>query len=203
MIPQEFRTDKVERLQAIVDSFDGDVSRLEELKEDDLKLIGHFVHLYNFIELNLRRSVQAFASAGLLGDIKPRRYRRFAPADLIKTVKEVVSRLELPTSDIEDAHRKLDEIEERWKVRNIFAHWAGRRVPKEDGIFFMSLDARDEKQIMGTDYSDDDSTPNFTLSLCMDLADLRDLALHMMPYGEWIAIKARDWSLQYDAPPPG
>lgn len=194
MIPLEHRTKEGERLQSIIDGYQGDLTKLKPIKDNDIKLIGHFIHTYSFIEINLRRSVQTFAIAGLLGNIKPKVYQRYDPAKLISSVKAGLTGTSMNPAEIADAIGKLDEIEARWRFRNMLAHFAASRIPKEEAIVFLSLDSRDLAQIYGDTSTTTDEDPHFMLTACVSITDLRGLGHHMIPYRQWIARKANDWS---------
>ena len=66
MIPKEHRTPRIDYLQLKLDRLMGDARALEDLTDDDHRLIGQYIQIFNFTELNVRRSIEIFAEAGLL-----------------------------------------------------------------------------------------------------------------------------------------
>lgn len=189
MIPEESRTSRIEHLASLT----GDLSDLEPLTESDFCLIGKYVQLYNFIELNMRRSVEALAAVSLLDSKHTKEPARIPSAQLVTALKHAVSRMDPAIEDIQQSHEKLDELELRRKIRNLLAHWAAKRIPGEDAIILFSKSGHDEKQISGR-YT---LGVSVTRTAFMDLADIRGMIEHLGPYEVWLAQKTSEWHHRY------
>ena len=193
MIPKEYRTSRIDALQQILNTLGGDLSALAGLHPDDLHLIGAYIQRFNFIELNVRRSIEVFARIKMLDASIARRHHKLPSSQLVPTLKSAVARLDPRVEDIGDSQEKLDEIEFRRGIRNLLAHWAAKRLPGEDAIVLMSKDGRDERQISG----DDAYQPDYVRTAILDLADVRGLLEHIGNYETWIAFKASEWHARY------
>lgn len=176
-------------LQARLAECSGEANQLENLVPEDFRIIGAYVQMYNFIEFNCRRCVEIFALAGLLTGRSRQKPQRTSISDLVPTIKTVVERMNPTVEDIRDSLAKLDEIELRRSFRNLFAHWAARRIPNEDAIVLFSMDGFDQKQIFGVDNPLEDVAQ----TVIVDLADIRGLIVHMSDYERWIASKTSEW----------
>lgn len=45
----------------------------------------------------------------------------------------------IESSKVDEVTEKLQEIKYRRDYRNIFAHWAAKRIPNEDGMIFLQV----------------------------------------------------------------
>ncbi|MGJ8558957.1 MAG: hypothetical protein ACSHX3_01845 [Litorimonas sp.] len=155
--------------------------------KEDYQVVGMYVQLYNWMELNLRRSIKTFVEASILGDHV---LKNLYPDKLVKRVKQGVKALDYDQAEELVMVGKLDEIEFRRDMRNILAHWAGRKISYhgEDFFVFLNMDDRDAEQISG-------GVPEFNIgnSAVMKGADLRGLVVHLIPYEKWISERAAEW----------
>lgn len=61
-LPLEHRTPRLEMLQAIVYNTPSEkLFNFPPLEPYDLQIVGMFIQLYNYMDLNLRRSIDTFA----------------------------------------------------------------------------------------------------------------------------------------------
>jgi len=88
----------------------------------------------------------------------------------------------IESSKVDEVTEKLQEIKYRRDYRNIFAHWAAKRIPHEDGMIFFAGDAHDYKKIFGGKIN-----ANISANVIFDVADIRGLVVHLSSYEEWIA----------------
>lgn len=186
-LPAPYVTAPLESLKTMLG--DDPWAHLENLRSDDLVLIAAFIQTFNFIELNLRRSVSSFVRAGLIPDKK-----RIGPSDLVEMAVSAVTRLDPTIEDIPDTVRRLKELEFRRTYRNLFAHWAAKRIRGHDALYLMSHDSNDAKRAMVGEI--DCSHAGFAILL---LPDVRGLVQHIGQYESWLARKAADWYLRYGA----
>ena len=169
------------------------MSKLENLKPEDFRIIGAYVQLYNFLEFNCRRAVEVFAGAGMLQRPTAGKPQRVHVSKLVETARGVVERMDPAVEDVPDALAKLDEIERRRGFRNLLAHWAARRIPGQDAIVLFSMDGYDERQISGADVPFRDNAR----TAIIDLADIRGLLIHMADYDRWMGHKVAEWYARY------
>ncbi|MGN8139218.1 hypothetical protein ACTJLC_31550 [Paraburkholderia sp. 22099] len=94
--------------------------------------------------------------------------------------------------DIPDTIGRLNELEFRRPYRNLFAHWAAKRIRGQDALYLMSHDARDAEQAMVGPI--DRSHAGFAIVL---LPDVRGLVQHIAQYESWLAQKTAAWYERY------
>lgn len=187
-IPKAFESEDLRELRAYYETLE--LSELLPLEREDTFLIGAFVQVFNFIEFNLRRSIEVFCVAGLI-----ERKKSFHTSELVELVKKAVTKLSVAGSDLDDILGKLDEIEFRRPYRNLLAHWAGRRIPKHDAIVLLSMDGKDALAALGASTISQD----YCAYSIMLLPDLRGLLVHVSTYGEWLAKKTSEWHIQFSS----
>ncbi|AOI42833.1 hypothetical protein [Burkholderia oklahomensis] len=145
---------------------------MENLRTDDLVLIAAFIQSFNFVEFNLHRSVSSFVHAGLVSQMK-----RIAPSGLVEISVAAVTRMDPAIEDIPDTIGRLNELEFRRPFRNLFAHWAAKRIRGHDALYLMSHDSSDAKRAMIGEI--DRSHAGFAILL---LPDVRGLVQHIAQY---------------------
>lgn len=192
MLPPEYRTSRLDTLQARLEAL-GEEPELEPMLENDFGLIGLYVQLYCGFEFNLRRALAVFESAGLPGSRSSSDARTNA---LVDSVITVVRQMDPAIEEVEETESRLAEIERRRPWRNVLAHWAGARLPGEDALVFRTNDPFDEQQISGERCIVVD-TARYAI---VDLADLRGLEQHLIPYEHWLAAKVESWRCRYGNP---
>jgi len=178
-----------EHLREIEQELRGDIfSCTENLRPEDFQLIGAFVQMYNFIEFNLRRSIEILAHAGLISHPKA----ALRMAELIDKVKSAVEKMGPENENITDSLARLNEIELRREFRNLLAHWAAKRVIGKDALILFSQDSKDLQRTTGKGLEKD-----FGGYCIINLADIRGLVTHLASYEHWIAEKVSIWHAKY------
>jgi len=178
-----------EQLREIEQELTGDIfSCTENLRPEDFQLIGAFVQMYNFIEFNLRRSIEIFAHGGLISHPKP----ALRMAELIDKVKSAVEKMGSENENITDSLARLNEIELRREFRNLLAHWAAKRIIGKDALILFSQDSKDLQRTTGKGLEKD-----FSGYCIINLADIRGLVTHLASYERWIAEKVSIWHAKY------
>ncbi len=167
------------------------VEGLEQLSEEDALLLGNAILMFSFNELNMRKTVELFCEKGL---VKRKEY--FRTIDLVGVVKNGITKALPSGSQLEDDLAKLDEIEFRRPFRNMFSHWAAKRLKGMDSIVFMTMDTRDSEAANGLNTI----TPTSITFSVMMLDDIRNLLGDITNQGEWLALRAREWHLVIDSP---
>ncbi|WP_223434843.1 MULTISPECIES: hypothetical protein [unclassified Pseudomonas] len=164
------------------------LSKLEPLTEADAALIGHLLQSFNFLEFNLRRSIEIFVHAGLITASKKNPHS----SELAQTVKTGVAAMGLDVATASVIYQKLDDIELHRDIRNHLAHWAAKRIKGHDALYLMSFDQKDA--IRRTGSKGDHKTNIYCI---LNLADLRGLMLHISKQDVWLADLAAQWFIKY------
>jgi hypothetical protein len=184
----EAKSEELIRLQNIVAELgETQLCLFPSLAPEDVRMLGAFVQLYNLIDLNLRRCVETFAACEKLPADVQVKYLKLPATKLVATVKYAVQGMDPAKENISDTIGKLDEIEFRRPFRNLFAHWAARRLPNnEPAIVFLTKYEADAVQTLGTPLE-----PGSVASAVMFLADIYGLCIHIDKYEKWIAQNER------------
>ncbi|MFK3878274.1 hypothetical protein [Pantoea agglomerans] len=176
-LPIEYRNARAEYLEQ--EAIKYQVSELWNLTNEDFMILGKYIQMYCFIELNIHRLFNSIVSAELF-EIKSKG-RVSIPCILDKLIELVGDNL-VESSKVDETIGKLKEIKFRRDYRNIFAHWAAKRIPNEDGMIFFASDDSDYKKIFGEKIEAD-----MAAYAIFDVADIRGLVTHLSSYEEWIA----------------
>jgi hypothetical protein len=143
-LPKSTETPRLRYLQNVVDAaIDGEWTDWPMLKESDYTQFGKIIVLYSYIDVSIRRIVEAAGNAGSLTDPWKGRVRKLN----ITEAEEAVLSL-----DWSDPNRMaLNQIVERRGLRNMIAHFAVRRFPNDDAYLFFTTSDRDFKRLYGID----------------------------------------------------
>jgi hypothetical protein len=189
-LPPQNATPRLERMQREVDRLGGQLFEFPHLQPSDYQLFGAYIQMYNFIDMNLRRCVEAFHQGNVLpGDV---RWQRLREAELVGVVIRVVRTMDPALEPMEETISRLNEIEFRRSFRNMMGHFAARRYPNEEAIVFFSNDHRDSMRI-----HDRPLEPTMLLNSLVEVPVLRELMTHVAQYERWIALKTHEWYRRY------
>jgi hypothetical protein len=177
MLPPGSDTPRLRYLQSVLDAVDAGfaVSEWPKLTTEDYLAIGRLVMLYNFIELNLRRIVEAWEEAGLLTVPIKGRARDLHIGELEATAQAM---LPWPEEQL-SAFKLLAEIR---LLRNLVAHFAARRFPSDDGFLFIAKSERDYRRQFGGE-----SAPDEWLTVVMDGQTLKEALEEVEGAQLWLA----------------
>lgn len=176
-LPIEFRNQRLEYLENEARKYGP--HEFGNLTDDDFMLIGKYIQTYCFIELNMHRLFNDLRS---IGEIKTKSNDKINFPYIMEKLTLLISSIQSESSKIDSAIDKLKEIQLRKDYRNIFAHWAAKRIPNEDGIIFFAGDALDYKKALNKKIE-----PGVVAYAIFDVADIRGLIAHMKNYEEWMA----------------
>jgi hypothetical protein len=107
----------------------------------DYTLFGKYITLFGYIDLNLRRIVEAGAQAGLIKETQ-------TPASDLNMDKVETAIQSLPGWTIENK-KTIGLIKELRKRRNILAHFGVKRFPNDDAFLFITKSAQDFREAFG------------------------------------------------------
>ena len=176
-LPIEYRNERTEHLELEANKYQ--TNELWNLTSEDFMLLGKYIQMYCFIELNIHRLFNNLKSAGL---VKTKSKDRVNVPYILDKVIELMSHNLIESSKVDETIGKLKEIKFRRDYRNIFAHWAAKRIPNEDGMIFFASDAQDYKKTFERTINAD-----IAAYAIFDVADIRGLVTHLSGYEEWIA----------------
>lgn len=176
-LPQSYVTDRLRYLDKVLKKYS--IDQLENLRKDDIYLIGSYIQTYNFIELNIMRAFIILEDNGVISE-KPKEGRGFPR--FAKAIRENSKKISCGDNSEQNITENIDEILFRRSYRNILAHMAGKRMPNEDCFVFYSSEKKDYKEIHG-----ECITSGNILYCIIDASDLRGLATHIQKYEKWAA----------------
>jgi hypothetical protein len=142
MLPRSKPNDRLLALQAKVDACTADdFASWPEPTKDDLSLMGGYILLFNYIDLNLRRMAEILELAGKL----PKPLKGGVAALSITDVEGL-----LLATDLSDNNRiAFENISEFRGMRNLLAHFAIKRFPQDDAFVLMTKSTRDYRREFG------------------------------------------------------
>lgn len=176
-LPIEFKNERTEYLAQEASKYQ--IHELGNLTNDDFVLLGKYIQLYCFIELNLHRLFNKFE---LMGLIKTKSKERVSIPYILDKLIDLVSLNLVEASRVDEVKLKLMKIKSRRDYRNIFAHWAAKKIPNEDAMIFFAGDALDYKKVFNKKIN-----PDVVAYTIFDMADVRGLVANISGYEEWIA----------------
>ncbi|WP_232298347.1 hypothetical protein [Erwinia typographi] len=133
-LPSEYRNARTEYLELEANKYQA--NELWNLTSEDFMLLGKYIQMYCFIELNIHRLFNNLKSTGLF---KTKSKDRVNVPYILDKLIELVSDNLVESSKVDETIDKLKEIKFRRDYRNIFAHWAAKRIPNEDGMIFLQV----------------------------------------------------------------
>jgi hypothetical protein len=179
-LPKNTETPRLLDLREIVNgATDGEWTDWPMLSEKDYTQFGKIIVLFSYIDVSIRRIVEAAGNAGILGDPWNGRVGKLN----ITEAEEAIMSL-----DWSDENRlALTQIAERRGLRNLVAHFAVRRFPNDDAFLFFTKSDRDFKRQFGRD-----PEPGIIMTSIMEGPHLDAGFRHIMKLQLWITKAAAD-----------
>jgi hypothetical protein len=174
-LPKSVETPRLRYLQNIVDADEGGWPDWPMLTEDDYTQFGKIVVLYSYIDLNLRRIVEAAGNGGVLKAPWAGRVRKLTIGEAEEAVQS------LPDWS-EPNKMALDQIVDRRGLRNLIAHFAVRRFPADDAYLFFTKSDRDFKRVYGVD-----PAPGVICTGIVECSQVIDGFRHIRDLQTWLA----------------
>lgn len=143
MLPKGVETPRLLELKAILDVVDfAEIVTWPLPKEEDHELVGRFISIFTYIDLNLCRIVEMADRANLLEPPWAGKTARLT----IDNVEDAI--ISLPGWS-EGNSIALQKVKELRCVRNLLGHFAMRLFPKDEAFIFITKSARDYKWAFG------------------------------------------------------
>lgn len=144
MLPPGVETPRGRELQEILNRSGEAFSNWPMLKKEDYNSIGGLIVLYSYIELNLRRIVEAYDHAALLQPPWKGKSRKLRLSEVEMAVQRMLAWREAEMS-------ALKRMEELRSFRNLVAHFAIRRFPDDEAFVFIARSAKDYEKQFGAE----------------------------------------------------
>lgn len=161
-----------------------ELEHTERLRPTDLQWMAELIQLYNHIEFNLRRCIEVFTLAGMIEQSDK------------KTPMGGLSRIALTgIRQLEDGafwEARIKEIELHRDMRNLFAHWAARRITGEDAYLILTKNPQESNKRLGRSIDHDHSTHGIVL-----IKDLKWLVAHISQHDRLLAEATSEWHQRY------
>lgn len=195
MLPPQHSARDLKRLLPEVEKFIDGGFLGGSLLPEDVHLIGSYVRVFTFIELNLHRALRLLGEMGALSTKETRRPRA---GDLASLVGKGV--LDAPSirADLDELRNYLDEIIIGQPFRNLLAHWTCSRLPESNVFVFLTMDEKDSR-VMGNHQPSYDGA-YFAL---VRRSDLRSLLKRMETVGHWLAERVARWHSNFSSKAAG
>ena len=143
MLPKGVETPRLLELKAILDAADfAEIVTWPLPKKEDHELVGRFISIFTYIDLNLCRIVEMADRANLLEPPWAGKTARLT----IDNVEDAI--ISLPGWS-EGNLIALQKVKELRCVRNLLGHFAMRLFPKDEAFIFITKSARDYKRAFG------------------------------------------------------
>jgi hypothetical protein len=173
-LPTSTETPRLKKLQKILDgAIDGAWTEWPMLNDSDYTLFGKIIVLFGYIDVSIRRIVEAAGNANTLGD---KWKGRVSKLNITEADEAVLS------LDWSDSNRTaLNQISERRRLRNLIAHFAVRRFPDDDAFLFFTKSDRDFKQMYGRE-----PEPGIIMTAILEYEQARDGFRHIHELQKWV-----------------
>jgi hypothetical protein len=147
-LPRENKTTKTDAVEAAINKMSPqEREALPSLEREDFEAFGRLIQRFCFIDLNLRRALEVFASSKILPKSAAKGHQYLTDSDFTE-VLEIVKRMDAKVEDTQMALFILDGISKARANRNLVSHFAGKRFPNEDVYVFASKSERDARNVL-------------------------------------------------------
>ncbi|MCK7075160.1 hypothetical protein L8P89_07680 [Enterobacter roggenkampii] len=176
-LPIEFITERAEYLDEEFNKCQ--IHELENLTKDDFSLLGMYIQTFCFVDLNIQRVFYPLKNKNI---IKTTSNDKISIPSMITELINSIDVIAINSLERNYFVDMLNEIKSRRDYRNLFAHWAAKRIPNEDAMVFITSDHQDYRKVHNSKIA-----PGVIAYAIFDIADLRGLINHLKKHEEWIA----------------
>ena len=185
MLPPNHPSGVLAQLRPVAEEFlQGDLDNFN-LTPEDISLIGSYIRIFTFIELNLHRAVRMFRERGSLSE---KRARNLVASKLTTLVREGKVCVPMDGTRERELQGHLSEIEIGQPFRNLLAHWACGRLPGTDAFLFITMEERNASVV-----GDQSIAFNGMYWAAVRRSDLQQLRTRMETSGHWLALQVASW----------
>lgn len=185
MLPPSVETPRGRYLQNILENTkQSEWADWPMLTRDDYVLVGNVVVLYSYIDLNLRRIAEVTDHAGFMQP--PWRGK----AEKLNITDTETALLTLDWSD--ENRGAIKKISMFRGLRNMLAHFAIRRFPKENAFVCLASSARDFERQLGVK-----PQQGAVLTAVLDVEHVKEAIKHIEDVQLWLAKAAGEASLKF------
>jgi hypothetical protein len=174
-LPKSIETPRLVDLRAIVAAIPE--TTLQEwplVIRSDYTLFGKYITMFGYIDLNLRRIVEAAAYAGIIKENK-------VPAADLKIDKVETAIQTLPGWPVENK-RGIALIKEARTVRNLLGHFGVKRFPNDDAYLFLTKSAEDFREAIG-----EEPTPHQLMFAIAEVKSVREGLKRVENVENWLS----------------
>lgn len=141
---EEDRSAMLERLGATLTASEDLLARTDPLEEADFTLIGKFIQVYCYCDLNARRIIDTvrFACTGQEEEFAS----KLIETDVLLHLKRCAETWRGPEHIAVGIRRAVATIEMHRTMRNSFAHWAMRRTRDGKGYVMLTMQVSEVKK---------------------------------------------------------
>jgi hypothetical protein len=145
MLPKSTVTPRLAELQEKLIAVTGkEIAAWPQVTRDDIVLVGCVITLYSYIDMDLRRIVEAAENVGVLPTPYKGKISKMTISDAEKAV------MSLPDWSAPNTIA-LKRMQEMRGLRNLLAHFAIRRFPDDDAFVLVTKSITDYKREFGTE----------------------------------------------------
>jgi hypothetical protein len=196
-LPRENRTEKTDAVEeAIKNMSPQEFAALPGLEREDFEAFGMLIQHFCFIDLNLRRALEVFASSKMLPKKLPKSaakgYQYLSDSDLTEVFIKIVNGMDAMVEDTRMALFVLEGISKARGNRNLVSHHAGKRFPNEDVYVFLGKNERDARKVLSHGLVDDRA-----LTTVVGRSEFLQMTKSVEQAQLWLAKKIPEWKQRY------
>jgi hypothetical protein len=179
-LPKAIETPRLVELRAIVAATqEKALENWPLVTRSDYTLFGKYITLFSYIDLNLRRIVEAAAQAGVIKENK-------TPASDLN-MDNVENAIRTLPGWANENKKAIGRIKELRKIRNILAHFGVKRFPKDDAFLFITKSAQDFREAFG-----EEPTPHQMMFVVAECASVRNALKKLTEVENWLSYVAAE-----------
>ncbi len=186
-LPPAVETPRLLELRAIVDrTAEKAIETWPQVTQDDYATIGEYLVLFAYIDLNLRRIVEAAAGKGLIVENKTK--ARDLKMDKVENAIQTLPGWP-PVNK-----QAMGTLKQLRQVRNLLAHFGVKRFPNDDAYLFLTKSAEDFRKVFDTEPTVDHLM--FSVVECHTLTSALAKVRHLE---KWISLVAPELVRRFHA----
>jgi hypothetical protein len=187
MLPKSTVTPRLAELQQKLLKVTGkEIGGWPQVTRDDIVLVGCVIVLYSYIDMDLRRIVEAAENGGVLQAPYKGKIARMPISEAEKAV------MSLPDWSPPNMVA-LNRIQEMRGLRNLFAHFAIRRFPNDDAFVLVTKSIADYKREFGSE-----PTAGEAMTAIIEVGQVKETIKEIQRVHTWLATATTKIELMFD-----